>query len=762
MGETGSAQGKKATGIAILNARLLLCSPVWLFGIFLIVFFTCLILLYQENSTPLEGSARKASLEWAVQEPNPSEALYERQLSLYGGRSETELFSGDPYGDFLLLTNVRQYVKSCANYSEQLSQLIQNAQMGMNFSYSTYEMVVRYRLTIRQYEKLNGVQAVFGNYLAWEKFFSMGIAEFAFVLMLLYTVYHIIVIERERGMNPLVHATAHGGAGYFFQKLAAAISVMTFLFILLYGMKLLMYLSLYGSDAMSRPMQSLSGYLTCPYKISIAQYLVVYLAYQYLFWFFILLSLLVVSSFSLSEAGISVFLLAAAGASWVMTEKIHEYSAWIWLRNLNPIMLGNIAYWVQSLHVIVIGRIFGEDFYLWRLQFPLLVMGGYCLLLMAAGAALYQRGLRASTKSRGFLKRLWNYRQTVGTNELQFLLLQKKHLLIFLALSAIAVYFMEFKPLENANLRYEKSILTTLNSLSFDDACDWIEEKQKEFEQLHLSDDQLLLDYMNGKIDESGYEQARASINQQLILEPLVEQFSEQAEEMKILIEEDGIQNIRFAYQSAADQIYGSEGRQNRVFLAMLIAAYIVLAVLNVMPMDKSCGVNRLIGTTPLGMSAIHKRILRMSVMTALLAALVYSIWLLSLYLQYDWIGFDAAAQSWPRYRSYRGSCTVLQTIIINFLYQSVKWGIFAYVLSALTLFSKNAIWTEMLGIMGLLGPLAMDLLEISWIRKLPYLMLMVYGDGDFLLNKSSLLIVVAVAMAGYGLMRRGREQWVQ
>ncbi len=39
MKKRGMVKKGQSTGIAFLNARLLLCSPVWLFGIFLILFF---------------------------------------------------------------------------------------------------------------------------------------------------------------------------------------------------------------------------------------------------------------------------------------------------------------------------------------------------------------------------------------------------------------------------------------------------------------------------------------------------------------------------------------------------------------------------------------------------------------------------------------------------------------------------------------------------------------------------------------------------
>lgn len=743
-----------------LNVKLVLTNKVYLFGVFLFLFFSCAVLLYQEKSDT-DNQAKAECLEWVLGQEDPMTALSERKSTLYDLGSDTELFTGTVYYDIVLLGETEEYLKDTYQYDELLESILDNAKNSSESSFVTYEMRLKNLLSYAQYSSLDGISVEPGNYIAWEKFFSSGVMEAAFVLLLLYTMYYMAVIEREKGMNGLVHATKNGGAGYFIHKLFAAIFVMLLWFILFFGAKLLIYISLYGTDDVGNAIQAVSGFSTCPYCWSIGEYLAVYLLHKLLFMALLTLIILALSALPVSEVGLCAIVGVFAVLSWIMADNIQTYSKWVTLRDVSPFVLGDVNYWYSTYHITYFGQAFGFDIYLNHMWLPFLAVCIYALIFLGLGMGMYQHGLRKSTAGRSFFKRLWSYRGSEGRNELVYLLFQKGQLLAAVVLVAAAAFMLDFKSNENAMQKYEREMLTLLNEKSFDEASAWLDERRDFYSGVHESITDLGVSFGMGEISEDEYNQALITLQQQLSLESLVEQFYAQSESLAEYREETGDESAGFYYESLENMVYGDDGRNERILLGMLMSVFAILSVLTVFPSDRQQGMNRLIGSTAGADKSVSLKRLWMAVITGLLALALYGMWFFSLRQRMELTCIELAAQSWDYYRDIPFHISVKTAIGINLCFHCIRWAIFAWCLATVSLYCKTPIWAQMLGILALLGPLMLDMVDITWVRHIPYYSFLMFGEEDLLKTAASLIRPAIWVIIGIIIQKEGKKRWV-
>lgn len=105
-------------------------------------------------------------------------------------------------------------------------------------------------------------------------------------VLLLFAMVMIVLIltraEREEGLLSLVKPTVHGRLGLISAKIATLLLVLLILTLLFYGENLLLTGWLFGFENWDRSIQSLDGYLTSPWAITIGEYVPLFLFAKYL------------------------------------------------------------------------------------------------------------------------------------------------------------------------------------------------------------------------------------------------------------------------------------------------------------------------------------------------------------------------------------------------------------------------------------------------------------------------------------------------
>jgi hypothetical protein len=746
--------------IVWINIKRLLSNATYIFGVMLFILAGCILSLYQEQSAPVTGAFYKDCLEWCLSQPDPETAvseLYEESLTAI---SYEPRFGRTRLEDMQLLEEVESYIESCGSYQEWLSDTCAAARTGATFTVQSYSARLQSLLTARQYEKLTGRQVQAGNYLAWQKIFAPGMMEAVLVILLLYTAYHLLIIEREKGLNELVHAAPGGGHRYFACKMLASLLQATILFVLVFGVKLAIYLGLYGSGDLTQSLQAVPGYMSAPFSLSVGAYAALYILYQYAFFAVLVLIIGAFSALSLSEAGICVGFAGLAVISALLGYGIRDYSRWHIFKNLSLLSLQNTQNWFAHMNFWYVGSLLGMDLYLQNLQFPLLALVIYGVCAYATGTVLYARGLKASAGRKQRLTNLWSYKGQITGNELVYVLLQKKSLLLVVVVIAIFFATCSFQLSENDMLRYEKSIRQNLNSQSFDDACQWLTKKQDEFQTLYEEQEELTEKLMQGTLSEQAYEMAIMEIQRQLTTEPIVTQFADQVERLRTAGENLN-KEIPFDYETLEQAAVGNSGRYERLLCAMLIAFFVILGILPIMPGDRQSGFSVLMGTTRGAKSAVHRRILWMEVQVFVTALVITALWMFSLGSRYEWLGWGQAMQSWERYAGSHLNGSLGMALCMNVLVYSLEWALFAGCLAGITLFFKSSVWAELLGIFFLIGPLTLELLNISWASRIPYVSVMLFGSMDVFTGVGPVLWIIAMVIAQKLVISIGWRRWI-
>lgn len=747
----------------IQNVKLVLGSGKYLFGVFLIIFFTGIVLLYQEKLTPAEGSCRAAGLRWLEREENPAEALDEATEALFIDNKPK--LTDTLYDEFQLYFELRDYVEPRAEYETVLNSLIGSYKMVQRMSVSTEVMKSRSQSAQEQYEKLEGIQVTYGNYLAAEKFLKFGTAEISFLLLLIYTAYFLIIHEREKGIGPLIHSTKNGGIRYWFYKLGSFLILDMLLLLLIYGEKLLIYAKLFGFPDLNAAIQSADGYLSCPYDWSIGKAMLIFVLLKWAFSFLLVTGLLFISSLALSEAAVCLTVAGIGVFYLILGDIIPDTSRLILIRDGGILKLWEFEYWVRGWYYAYLGGSGNGILHMDGLLFPSVMLSAYIAVFAAAGMLIYRRGLRKSSMRKGLLNRLWRYRGSVSVNEAEYVLLQKKAVMVFAVILLLGLKLTDTSGQYAESKGFEAEYVSILNGMSYEEACEWLDNKLIELDGISQELMMLGEELAAGNIDEGTYVVAAGTLQNQLQIRDLIESLEEQTVSMDTVVEKYGI-CPKFNYTSFTDRISEEEGLDSRLMAGMLVAGFLILGGLSIFPMDKQLGMNRLICTTAKGGRSIYSRLFWLCFLTFLLSLAVHFAWLHGLMNLYgvDWnseaLGFYAPAQGMPCYRAMGYEVTLRTAVVLNIVWLSLKWAVVALIAISLSLFVSNAVWMEMIGVVVLLCPLALRMTGVRWVAKLPYFSFIAYGFGDLFLDGRKLLFFFAMAAAGLALCGIGRRNW--
>lgn len=159
------------------------------------------------------------------------------------------------------------------------------------------------------------------------------------VIIALLFMMQIFVSERENGTWSLIKSMKHGHAHLLSAKFIAAFSVIIILILIFYGLNYLMIAQMIGFGDTSRAIQSLDGYFTSIFPLSVQQYLVLLIPVKIicilgLCSFFAMLCLFTRSSIFAGAAGIGIY-----ASEYVLWYSIFENSPLGPFKYLNILLL---------------------------------------------------------------------------------------------------------------------------------------------------------------------------------------------------------------------------------------------------------------------------------------------------------------------------------------------------------------------------------------------------------------------------------------
>lgn len=300
---------------------------------------------YKEVYSVIEGLSDEEKLDWL-----------DERLQEYMGQHNYS---------FKVLHELHEECYNVVHYKDYLDNIDAQAESMTSISIFAKPDTFNYRNILKTppaYKNVQDVQPVFdvskGLTLATDNSFTDILCGF----IVLFAVLSIMLSDREQGMSGLLFALKRGRSYLLLMKIAALAITVFSVVLLIYCENLLISSSLYGLGDLSRPIQSLSGFIGCNLKISVLDYLILYVLFKFIAIFTVgaVLSLIAVNTKNtVSFYGISAVILIAEGIAYAQIHPLSIYSIFryinlISLTKVNEIFCNfkNINFWESPVPLI--------------------------------------------------------------------------------------------------------------------------------------------------------------------------------------------------------------------------------------------------------------------------------------------------------------------------------------------------------------------------------------------------------------------------
>lgn len=230
---------------------------------------------------------------------------------------DSSLFTGDIYRELSLVEETLARREAVEQFPETIGELRGQAQaklrsglFGAEDSFEARSL----RLTDSVYATVQQARPQMCWFGGVEALLDYRVADVFAVLLLLAAVFLLFSQEREQGTLCLLRPTRRGHGRLYAQKCLAVLCTCLFLWAVLYGGCLAVAACAYGLGDLSAPVQSVYGLTTCPYLLSVGEFLLLF-GLMKLLWLAALAGMLTALSNLLSTA----YALTAAAALSVLS-----------------------------------------------------------------------------------------------------------------------------------------------------------------------------------------------------------------------------------------------------------------------------------------------------------------------------------------------------------------------------------------------------------------------------------------------------------
>lgn len=343
--------------------------------------------IYQE----LEQIPKEESLTWLEQEIEKSkEVMVNRKNALQ---------------------RVEEHVKSTRDYDEYLENIVKRAKQVSTsalFSNNSFYTKSTAAKTVKAYDKLNGLDVEAIDSQGFLLITESKITSFCLLLFTLLFVYYVIGIEREEGTAAFLRTMKWGGAKTAWSKCVAVFLAVFLVSILFYGADILIAWWHYGKISTNAWVQSLQGYITCSFKVTVGQMLFMEIMSKIfaLLLFAVVLMTIFLFARNIRQAG--AVILGLSFAEWQLYKRVALESSFGILRACNVFTLLNIEkIYKQLTYVNIFGKPYSTGLVLFLTSAFLLF--AFCAILILKYDRVSRQEYYSSTKKSG-----WGIKVTSG------------------------------------------------------------------------------------------------------------------------------------------------------------------------------------------------------------------------------------------------------------------------------------------------------------------------------------------------------------
>ncbi len=468
---------------------------------------------------------------------------YETQKREYDAWLRRVMYADDPgtftwvnrkidlpqYGDRQLYEEVLAQINRCETYNDAISEVLFDAyaklrELGMRRGEFTYEYQVH---VILKYEKLQSLQIEAENVKGWDRFFKMKTSTVLLSLAVIGVCSQIFILEKRSRITGILHIAKRGGIPLRLSKTGTVFVLSLCLTVLFTCLPLMVLSFTTGLSDVGKYIQTVDGFLYCPYILTIWQYLLVYIAFRTLLFFLLGLASAVVGQISDSEILTLGVMLLFFGVNALYSRSSSEI---LRLYNFFDATFGNNLFG-RYRAVNLCGR------YMGALLFVLLIASGCVVLLVVAAmtAKAHLSSHRLDSHMRDLLSKIRPSRSkrtipvrnpSVYAFEGYKLLFNQKRLAILLALIVLrcVIASSAFMPVmtlsEGIWTRYIADI-ASLGGMVNEKTDEYIRAEGKYFSDVRETYAAVKEAHQNGEASEEELREARTKRNYADTVEPI-------------------------------------------------------------------------------------------------------------------------------------------------------------------------------------------------------------------------------------------------
>ena len=346
-------------------------------------------------------------------------------------------------------------LESQKDYPSYLSAVLENANRNKNISLFNKNIFSKRNIqkTAQDYEKLVGKiekRTIFSPSACVEKAVHFWGTDLLILVFLFLAAGQQMLSEKEENQLILLKTTKYGRIHDAIAKIAVG-GVYTFLFtVMMYATTFFVAEKMYGLGDLSRPVQSVSDFLSCPYVITVLEFLIITVLLKCLVYFLIYVLFLLFSVCARNAIGYCIRTTIILGLETVFFFTIQRVS---WLSILKDV---NLIAFLRSENTI------GEYYNLNVLNYPvcylhlmLSITIILMILLLTAQLRIYCKRSMIVRKKQNILRRVFTrplgkVSHIVGNTKSLFLQEAYKLLIIqkigFVLILVIIMKFMSYKP----------------------------------------------------------------------------------------------------------------------------------------------------------------------------------------------------------------------------------------------------------------------------------------------------------------------------
>ena len=596
----------------IKGELLALFTRRWLWLLVLLALMLCYLRLSQDIDQPNARGYIKSELNAAYAALPDDKELAMAQLA-----DRLESFDFSTYTDWMLYSDLYERLSAVVRYPENLRSRMEEAEIMMLSPFFALPGTFDYRslgTALSAYRRISekDINPVAESSVGVEFATETRVIDMTLAFIALSLAIGIMMLQKEEGLYPLLGPMYRGRGKLFITKYCVLAGLLFLATLLAYGMSLAMSAARLGLGDLDRPIQSIHGFSTSRFSLSVGQYIALFALHKFL-WAACLGSLFTcICVFVRNSMQACIAALALLGVSVLAWQ-----SAEPWIR-----MTGLI--WVSDTC-----RYFSGYYNLDFLGYPVdaFAVGVAVKLVLIAASALAAyarftraesvRGIRAKAKARP-APRFFSRHTSLLLHE-GYKLYVRQYGLLILAL------FLSFQCYMAMSRRYyvdayDRRCAEALAGPPSLESETFILAENERFDDINSRLAQYSRQLQNGTISAETFRIIAEPLNTALLAEPAFRRAETQYAQISALAAEHP--GVAYVELQVYDYILGARARQYNGISAMALGVAIGLGLSDLFAVERSSGMDMLLSCSPRKRrSAAYK--ISFAALFALLSALI-------------------------------------------------------------------------------------------------------------------------------------------